>query len=208
MIRDVPIRHVSVQRPEKMLSESSRLTKREVEKWNALSKQKAPTAEPDGREAELERLGDFELCWDLARKFARESANRTRDMIADIRDRYEAIALGLRCARGAQSSEAPLALCTALNALAQEFERDRKGLLRFLSAVFKRWRKIDQSESPFRQLLLTHQLTGTPKEIANALEEIGAAPTCTTAKQVESFHARIRQYRSRGRKAASKRRGL
>ena len=92
--------------------------------------------------------------------------------------------------------------------LAYEYARDRQGLMRFLQEVFKRWRKIDQPESLFRQRLLTHQLAGTPKEIANALEEIGAAPTCTTAKQVESFHARIRQYRSRDRKAASKRRGL
>src|SRR5262249_32096116 len=95
------------------------LTKREIEEWNAFVKQKVPTCEPDGRETELERLGDFELCRDLAGKFAVESAKRTADVIADIRDRYEMIALGFRCARGAQSGEAPLALGSALNALAE-----------------------------------------------------------------------------------------
>ena len=52
-----------------------------------------------GREAAYEELVEKELCIDLAGKCARESANRTRDAIADIRDHYEAIALGFRCAR-------------------------------------------------------------------------------------------------------------
>jgi hypothetical protein len=43
------------------------------------------------REAEHERLGDYEHCRDLVSEFARESARRTGDAIADIRDRYETI---------------------------------------------------------------------------------------------------------------------
>jgi hypothetical protein len=184
-----------------------RLTKREAEEWNALLKQKAPTAhEPNGREAAYDDLGDHELCCDLTGKFARESATETGATIGDIRDRYEAIALGFRCARGAQSSEAPLALGSALNALAEEFRRDRKGLLQFLDAVFERWERIDQPDSLFRVRLITQQHLGGPKVVAQYLQNIGAVSKCTTAEQVESLHARIKQYRSRDRKNTLKKR--
>jgi hypothetical protein len=182
------------------------LTKHELEEWNALVKQKAPTHESDGREAELERLGDFELCWDLAGKFARESANRTCDVIADIRDRYEAITLGFRCARVAQSSEAPLALRGALNALAEEFQRDRQGLLRFLDAAFERWERIDQPGSLFQMRSVTQQHLGKPHVVAQYLENTGAVSNCSTLAQRESLRATIRQYRSRDRRSALKRR--
>jgi hypothetical protein len=183
-----------------------RLTKREAEEWNALAKQKGPTPyEPDGREAAFEDLGDEELCCDLAGKFARESARKTGDVIADIRDRYDAIALGFRCARGAQSGEFPLALGSALNALAEEFQRDRKGLQRFLDAVFERWQKIDQPDSLWRVRLITQQHLGKPEVVAQYVENVGAA-SCTTAQHTESLRAKIRQYRSRERRNALRRR--
>jgi hypothetical protein len=159
-----------------------------------------------GREAAYNESVDEELCRDLTGKFARESAaRRTGDTIGAIRDRYEAIALGFRCARAAQSSEAPLTLGNALNALAEEFERDRKGLLRFLDAVFKRWRKIDQPDSLWRQQLLTHQHLGGPKVVAKFLENAGAVSKTTTPQQFDALCQRIKQYRSRDRKAALKR---
>jgi len=127
-------------------------------------------------------------------------------MIADIRDRYEAIALGFRCARGAQSNEAPLALGSALNALAEEFARDTKGLLRFLDAVFKRWQKIDQPESLCRLRLITQQHLGNPKVVAQYAENVDAVPPCTTLNHAESLHARIKQYRSRDRRKALEKR--
>ena len=89
-----------------------------------------------------------------------------------------------------------------LTGLAEEYVRDRVGLMQFLSAVFARWREINQPHGLFRQRLLTHQHGGTPKEIANFLEEIGAVPACTTSEQIERLRARIKQYCSRDRKKA------
>ena len=156
-----------------------------------------------GREAAFEDLVNEELCCDLAGQYARESARKTADAIADVRDRYEAIALGFRCARGAQFSEVPLALGNALNALAKEFERDRKGLLRFLDAVFKRWQKIDQPDSLWRQQLVTQQHgSRNRKKIGDHLETIGSA------NDTESLRLRIGQYLTRDQKSALQRRGL
>jgi hypothetical protein len=154
--------------------------------------------EISGADAAFEDLVDFELCQDLAGKFASESAGKTGDAIGDVRDRYETITTELRCVRATQLR----------TALAEECERDSKGLLRFLHAVFKRWRKIDQPDSLFRHQLLTHQLAGTPKEITNALEKVGAVATSATEQQFRSLHSRIRKYRSRDQKAALKRRGV
>jgi hypothetical protein len=98
-----------------------------------------------------------------------------------------------------------LALGSALNALAKELERDRKGLLRFLDAAFERWQRIDQPDSLFRVRSIAQQHLGKPEVVAQYVENIGAA-TCTTAKHTESLRARIRQYHSRDRKKALKRR--
>ena len=95
-----------------------------------------------------------------------------------------------------------------MKALAVEYEREPKALNQFLSAVFKRWRKIEEPRSVFRQRLLMHQLSGTPKEIALALQEIGAAPWSTTGEQLCSARSKVRQQLSRDKKAALKRRGL
>ena len=51
------------------------------------------------REAERERLEDYEFCRDLVSEFARESARRTGEAIGDIRDRYERIVAEFLAAR-------------------------------------------------------------------------------------------------------------
>jgi hypothetical protein len=93
-----------------------------------------------------------------------------------------------------------------MTALGVQYVNDRGGLMGFLEAVFKHWRKINLPDSLFRRRLLTHQLAGTPKEIANALQEIGVVAPCTTAEQIESLHAKIRQDRSRDRRKAFEKR--
>ena len=57
----------------------------------------------DGRGAAYEDLADFELCQDLAGKFARKSAKKTGDGIGGIRDRYDMIVIA-----PAHSSQSPL----------------------------------------------------------------------------------------------------
>jgi hypothetical protein len=222
-----------------------------------------------GREAAYDDRCEEEECRDLAGEFTRESAKKTDDAIADVRERYETIVSELLAARYSETDGKPYSLCTVLRSkyesdsalkeflpkfakwireyvsdcinehtfvftplyrqivpghtwtlsghsvskelltvLAQEYVRDRQGLMRFLQEVFKRWRKINQPGSLFRQRLLTHQLAGTPKEIANALELIGAVATSTTEHQFRSLCSSVRQYRSRDPKAALKRRGL
>lgn len=177
-----------------------------LEQWRVTEEELKECWERDGlsgREAAFEDLMDYELCLDLAGKHARDSAKKTGDAIGDVRDRYEAIALGFRCARGAQSSEAPLALGSALNALAEEFERDRKELLRFLDAVFKRWQKIDQPTSLWRVKLVTQQRgSRDQKQIADHLETNGAA------KHTDSLRSCVRQYLSRDQRTAIAKRAL
>jgi hypothetical protein len=95
-----------------------------------------------------------------------------------------------------------------MTALGVQYVKDAGGLMKFLKAVFKHWRKINRPDSLFRQRLLTHQLRGTPKEIASALEELGVVATSTTEHQFRSSCSRVRQYRSRDPKVALKRRAL
>src|SRR5215831_9481543 len=52
-----------------------------------------------GRDAVYDDLLSEELCWDLAGRFARESARRTRNAVGEIADRYEAIASEFVAAR-------------------------------------------------------------------------------------------------------------
>jgi hypothetical protein len=77
--------------------------------------------------------------------------------------------------------------------------------MRFLDAVFKRWRKIDQPDSPWRVRLLTQQHLGGPKVVAQFLENAGAVSKKTTGQHFDSLRQCIKQYRSRDRKAALKR---
>jgi len=170
------------------------------------------------REAAYEELCEEEVCRDLAGKFARESATKTRDAIGEVRDRYDTIVIELIAARYAQTDGKSCSLGTVLRAkyesdsalneflpkfakwigyyvsgcirehtigftplyqqivpthnwtlcghnvsrelltaLAEEYVRDREGLLRFLCTVFKRWRKIAQSHSAWRVKLVTEQ---------------------------------------------------
>ena len=92
-----------------------------------------------------------------------------------------------------------------LTALAEEYVRDREGLLRFVCAVFKRWRKINAPDSLSRVRLITQQHLGGPKVVAQYLQNIGAVSKCTTAKHSESLRGRIKKYRGRDRKKALKR---
>jgi hypothetical protein len=201
------------ERKHKALLEEFGVSEQDLRRWrrhalaaHRLERNGAVRLKRYGREAAFEDLVDYELCPDLAGRHARDSAKTTGDAIGDIRDRYEAIALGFRCARRAQSTEAPLALGSALNALAEEFERDRKGSLQFLDAVFKRWGEIDQPNSLWRVQLITQQHLGGPKVVAQYLENTGVVSKSTHGNHTESLRARIKQYRSRDRKKALKKR--
>jgi hypothetical protein len=90
-----------------------------------------------------------------------------------------------------------------LSPLAEEYVRDVDGLMRFLSAVFKRWQKLHAPYSPWRFRLLAQQFTGTSNEVAAAMVKVDAAP-----RKSRSLGDRVRQYRSRDQREALKRRGL
>lgn len=108
----------------------------------------------------------------------------------------------IRTLRGRSVSE------KLMKVLSIEHARNPEALKGFLEAVFKDWRKNEAPHSVVRQRLLMHQLRGTPKEIALALEKIGAAQRSTTAEQFVAARGRVRKQLSRDRKAALKRRGL
>jgi hypothetical protein len=212
-----------------------------------------------GREAERERLEDYEFCRDLVSEFARESARRTGEAMGDIRDRYEMIVAEFLAARYVQSdgkhyslgsallsyyethgklkeflkelgtwielyvlrcisrepiyhwnlngSEAARAVETLrrhavseglMTALGVEYVKDRRTLMRFLEAVFKRWREIDQPNSLWRVRLIAQQHLGKPKVVAQYVENTGVVSKCTNKRHFESLRAKIKQYCSRG----------
>jgi hypothetical protein len=92
-----------------------------------------------------------------------------------------------------------------LTALAEEYVRDRAGLMRFLFSVFKQWRKVYDPQSLWRVRLLTQQHLGGPKVVAQYVENAGAVSPKTTPQQVDALRQCIKQYRSRDRKDALKR---
>jgi hypothetical protein len=92
-----------------------------------------------------------------------------------------------------------------LTALAEEYVRDRAGLMRFLFAVLKHWRKIYDPQSLWRVQVLTQQHLGGPKVVAQYVENAGAVSPKTTPQQVDALRQCIKQYRSRDRKDALKR---
>ena len=92
-----------------------------------------------------------------------------------------------------------------MKALAIEHVRDPEALNEFLKAVFKRWRKNEDPQSVFRQQTLMRQITGPSKEVALALQELGAVPRSTTEAHLRSLDSRVRQQRSRDKKAALRR---
>src|SRR5262249_40167827 len=63
------------------------------------AKVKRTKARRIGAEAAYQQLAEDERCRDLSSKFARQSAERTGDPIGEIRERYDAIALGFVAVR-------------------------------------------------------------------------------------------------------------
>jgi hypothetical protein len=93
-----------------------------------------------------------------------------------------------------------------LTALAEEYVRDRVGLMRFLSSCFERWREINKPDSLWRVRLVTQQTAGhygyDRKRILDHLQEIGAMPNPNKADQTYALLSRIGQYLSRDQRAA------
>ena len=181
-----------------------------------------------------------ELCRDLAFSFARESSKRTGDQVGNARDGYEAIALEFRrlgatqpngerqqlssalireyafaCIRGKQgkytwSLSGHRVSNELLTALAEEYVRDRKGLMRFLSSCSKRWRKIDAPNSlhRIRQVtqLLAERYGHDRKRVLDELQKRGVIPGDKELKDGESDKLRhkVGQILSRDQSAAVK----
>src|SRR5262249_14279055 len=98
-----------------------------------------------------------------------------------------------------------------LTALAEEYVRDREGLLRFVCAVFKRWRKIHQPHSAWRLKLVTEQhANDVPHHrIAQRLEKADAVPKGAAVPGTSAYHklrSKIKKIRSRDRNIAWQRR--
>ncbi|CEF49253.1 unnamed protein product [uncultured bacterium] len=93
-----------------------------------------------------------------------------------------------------------------LTALAEEYVRDRKGLMQFLSAVFKRWRKIYKLGSSWQILLVKSQLLGrNDKGLAAAIEKTSVfQDNPRTEKQHDRLMWRIRQCLKREREELQK----
>jgi hypothetical protein len=93
-----------------------------------------------------------------------------------------------------------------LTALAKEYVRDRKALMLFLSAAFKRWRVIYTSDSLWRIRFITQQTARqfgyNRKAILDHLQKVGAVPNNLTPKQLDSLLSRIGQYLSRDQRTA------
>src|SRR5262249_39136215 len=87
-----------------------------------------------------------------------------------------------------------------LTALAEEHVRDRAGLMRFLLAVFKRWRKIYKLGSSWQILLVKSQLLGrNDKGMAAAIEKSSFQENPGTEKEHDKLMWRIRQCLKRER---------
>jgi hypothetical protein len=100
----------------------------------------------------------------------------------------------IRTLRGRSVSEG------LMKALAIEHARDPLALKAFLRAVFERWRK-----PRLQQRLLMHQIVGSSKEIAFALQEMGVAPRSTTERQLRAAADWVRKNRERDKEAAKHR---
>jgi len=102
----------------------------------------------------------------------------------------------IKTLRGCSVSE------SMMKALGVEYEREPKALNQFLSAVFKRWRKIDKPDSLWRRQLVTQQIgSDVPHhQIVQHLEKIGSVPKCSAApktKAYTSLRSKIKKNRSR-----------
>jgi hypothetical protein len=185
-----------------------------------------------GAEAAYQQFDEQERCRDLSSKFARQSAERTGDPIGDIRERYDAIALGFVAVRQQVDGE-PQSLISFLlrekqstdaikaffatpgkwlgedlvTACAEEFVRDRDSLMQFLLTCLKRWRKLDEAES--RARFVTHQLAEryghNRKRIAEKLLERGVIHNSpTNENEWNSLLSQIGQWLSRDQRKAVK----
>jgi hypothetical protein len=251
------------------------VTEKDLQSWrrHALAARRLKRNDPlllkrYGREAAVEQLGDYEHCLDLAGRHARESAKKTGEGIADIRDRYERIVAEFLAARYTNSEGKRYPLGTALRsyyeteeklkeflgelgawielyavrriqgeplyhwklggnedvravetlcghavseglmtALSVAYVKDRKGLMRFLEAVFTRWRKIGGSHSLWRVKQVTEQhANDVPHhQIAQRHEKIDAVVMGTVQPGTSAYRklrSKIKKIRSRDRKAA------
>ena len=95
-----------------------------------------------------------------------------------------------------------------LTALAEEYVRDRKGLLQFLNAIFKRWQKNNQPDSLLRMKVVIEQHADDVPyhRIAQRLDRIGAVAKGSAVPGTRAYRklrSKIKQIRSRDRKAAA-----
>jgi hypothetical protein len=95
-----------------------------------------------------------------------------------------------------------------LTALAEEYVRDRKGLLQFLSAIFKRWQKDDQPDSLLRMKVVIEQCADDVPHhrIAQLLDRTGAVAKGSAVPGTSAYRKlrwNIKKIRSRDRKSAA-----
>jgi hypothetical protein len=95
-----------------------------------------------------------------------------------------------------------------LTALAEEYVRDRKGLLQFLNAIFKRWQKIDRPDSLHRMKVVIEQHADDVPyhRIAQRLDRIGAVAKGSAVPGTSAnrkLRSNIKKIRSRDRKSAA-----
>jgi hypothetical protein len=93
-----------------------------------------------------------------------------------------------------------------LTPLSLEYVRDRKMLMAFLSAMFKRWREIFKPNSLWRARFVTQQIAAglgyDHKCILERLQKIGAVPNNLTARQTCAWLSKIGQWLSRDQRTA------
>jgi hypothetical protein len=173
------------------------------QKVTRLSKAKVKriTARREGNQAASEQLLSEKLCRPLTYEFARQSAEKTGDHVGDIasiRVHYQMIVRELLCVRSSK----------LLSALEKEYARDRKGLMRFLSAMLKHWQKIHQPDSLTRVRAVVQRIAPgygySRKRILDHMQEIGLVPKSNqlTVVQQDRWLTRIGQYLSRDQRAA------
>jgi hypothetical protein len=93
-----------------------------------------------------------------------------------------------------------------LTPLSLEYVRDRKTLMAFLSAMFKRWREIFKPNSLWRARFVTQQTAAglgyDHKRILERLQKIGAVPSNLTGRQTYAWLSTIGQWLSRDQRTA------
>jgi len=95
-----------------------------------------------------------------------------------------------------------------LTALAEEYVRDREGLLQFLNAIFKRWQKDHRPDSLLRMKVVIEQHADDVehRRIAQRLDRIGAVAKGSAVPGTSAnrkLRSNIKKIRSRDRKSAA-----